>query len=113
MAARPRSALPCGPTRSAWLRSVRTLVRRMLVDEVATSLGAASREEVTDELRELDPLKYCRSALRRHRADPKGQADLGSVVVMDSGLRVLSDQPLLDLACGPAGRVGPGRPPGL
>ena len=38
----------------------------LLVDEVTTSLGTPSREEVADELRELDLLKYCRSALERH-----------------------------------------------
>ena len=38
----------------------------LLVDEVATSLGAPSRDELADELRELDLLKYCRSALERH-----------------------------------------------
>jgi DNA-directed RNA polymerase specialized sigma24 family protein len=38
----------------------------LLVDEVATSLGVPSRDELADELRELDLLKYCRSALERH-----------------------------------------------
>jgi len=38
----------------------------LLVDEVATSLGTPSREEVAEELRELDLLKYCRSAVERH-----------------------------------------------
>ena len=38
----------------------------LLVDEVATSLGAPSRDELAEELRELDLLKYCRSALERH-----------------------------------------------
>jgi RNA polymerase sigma-70 factor (ECF subfamily) len=37
----------------------------LMVDEVAASLGNPSREELTDELRELDLLKYCRSALER------------------------------------------------
>jgi DNA-directed RNA polymerase specialized sigma24 family protein len=38
----------------------------LLVEEVATSLEAPSRDELADELRELDLLKYCRSALERH-----------------------------------------------
>ena len=38
----------------------------LLVDEVATSLGVPSRDELAEELRELDLLKYCRSALERH-----------------------------------------------
>jgi len=38
----------------------------LLVDEVATSLGTPSREEVAEELSELDLLKYCRSVLERH-----------------------------------------------
>jgi RNA polymerase sigma factor (sigma-70 family) len=38
----------------------------LLVDEVATSLGASSRDELAEELRELDLLKYCRSALDKH-----------------------------------------------
>ena len=37
----------------------------LLVDEVATSLGNPSREELAEEVRELDLLKYCRSALER------------------------------------------------
>ena len=38
----------------------------LLVDEVATSLGVPSRDELAEELRDLDLLKYCRSALERH-----------------------------------------------
>ena len=42
----------------------------LLVDEVATSLGNPSREELAEEVRELDLLKYCRSALdRRNRKE--------------------------------------------
>ena len=37
----------------------------LLVDEVATSLGNPSRDELAEEVRELDLLKYCRSALQR------------------------------------------------
>jgi len=37
----------------------------LLAEEVATSLGTGSREELEDELRELDLLKYCRSAIER------------------------------------------------
>ncbi len=37
----------------------------LLIDEVATSLGNPSREELAEEVRELDLLKYCRSALER------------------------------------------------
>ncbi len=37
----------------------------LLLDEVATSLGNPSREELAEEVRELDLLKYCRSALER------------------------------------------------
>jgi DNA-directed RNA polymerase specialized sigma24 family protein len=37
----------------------------LLVAEVATSLGNPSREELAEEVRELDLLKYCRSALER------------------------------------------------
>jgi DNA-directed RNA polymerase specialized sigma24 family protein len=39
----------------------------LLVDEVAIALGEPSREELAEELREVELLKYCRSALeRRH-----------------------------------------------
>jgi DNA-directed RNA polymerase specialized sigma24 family protein len=38
----------------------------LLVDEVAASLGTPSRDELTEELRELDLLKYCHSALAKH-----------------------------------------------
>jgi DNA-directed RNA polymerase specialized sigma24 family protein len=42
----------------------------LLVDEVATSLGDPSHEELAEEVRELDLLKYCRSALDRcHRKE--------------------------------------------
>jgi DNA-directed RNA polymerase specialized sigma24 family protein len=37
----------------------------LLVEEVAASLGNPSRDELTDELREIDLLKYCSSALER------------------------------------------------
>ncbi len=37
----------------------------LLVDEIASSLGNPSREELAEEVRELDLLKYCRSALER------------------------------------------------
>jgi DNA-directed RNA polymerase specialized sigma24 family protein len=37
----------------------------LLLDEVATSLGNPSREELAEEVRELDLLKYCRTALER------------------------------------------------
>ena len=37
----------------------------LLVDEVATSLGNPSHDELAEEVRELDLLKYCRSALQR------------------------------------------------
>jgi hypothetical protein len=40
----------------------------LLVDEVANSLGNATPDELAEEVRELDLLKYCQSALdRRHR----------------------------------------------
>ena len=38
----------------------------LLVDEVAITLGDPSREELAEELREVELLKYCRSALARH-----------------------------------------------
>jgi RNA polymerase sigma-70 factor (ECF subfamily) len=41
----------------------------LLLTEVEQSLGSPTTEELTQELRELDMLKYCRSALQR-RADP-------------------------------------------
>ena len=37
----------------------------LLVDEVAITLGDPSREELAEELREVELLKYCRSALER------------------------------------------------
>jgi DNA-directed RNA polymerase specialized sigma24 family protein len=37
----------------------------LLVDEVEASLGDPSREEVAEELRELDLLKYCRTVVER------------------------------------------------
>jgi DNA-directed RNA polymerase specialized sigma24 family protein len=37
----------------------------LLVDEVATSLDNPSNDELAEEVRELDLLKYCRSALQR------------------------------------------------
>jgi hypothetical protein len=37
----------------------------LLLDEVATSLERPTHEELAAELRELDLLKYCRSALDR------------------------------------------------
>jgi RNA polymerase sigma-70 factor (ECF subfamily) len=39
----------------------------LLVEEVATSLGNPSSEELAAEVRELDLLKYCRSAIDRRR----------------------------------------------
>ena len=37
----------------------------LLIDEVAITLGEPSREELAEELREVELLKYCRSALER------------------------------------------------
>jgi len=37
----------------------------LLVDEAAASLGNPSRDELADEVRALDLLKYCRVALER------------------------------------------------
>jgi hypothetical protein len=37
----------------------------LLVEEVATSLESATEEELQSELRELELLRYCRSALER------------------------------------------------
>ena len=37
----------------------------LLIDEVAITLGDPTREELAEELREVDLLKYCRSALER------------------------------------------------
>ena len=37
----------------------------LLIDEVAITLGDPSRDELAEELREVDLLKYCRSALER------------------------------------------------
>jgi RNA polymerase sigma-70 factor (ECF subfamily) len=41
----------------------------LLVDEVACSLRECTDADLEAELRELDLLKYCRSALEQHRAD--------------------------------------------
>ena len=41
----------------------------LLVDEVASSLGNPTPEELAEEVRELDLLKYCRSALDRRRRE--------------------------------------------
>ena len=40
----------------------------LLVDEVATSLAEPSRDELAQELSELDLLKYCRTALEHRPA---------------------------------------------
>ena len=37
----------------------------LLIDEVAITLGEPTREELAEELREVDLLKYCRSTLER------------------------------------------------
>ena len=37
----------------------------LLIDEVAITMGEPSREELAEELREVELLKYCRSALER------------------------------------------------
>ncbi len=56
---------------AAWVR--KTLQRAhekfadLLVDEVARSLGASESEAIAEELRTLDLLKYCRSAMQRRR----------------------------------------------
>ncbi len=50
------------------LQRSHTKFAELLVDEVAASLGNPSPEELAEEVRELDLLKYCRTALeRRHR----------------------------------------------
>jgi hypothetical protein len=43
-----------------------------LVAEVATSLGPAGAAELASELRDLDLLKYCRSALQRREGGGAG-----------------------------------------
>jgi hypothetical protein len=40
------------------------------VEEVARSLGDPTREELEDELRALDLLRYCRAALATWRREP-------------------------------------------
>jgi len=48
-----------------------------LLDEVAGSLESAAEDELENELRELDLLRYCRTALeRRCRKESKGGANL-------------------------------------
>jgi DNA-directed RNA polymerase specialized sigma24 family protein len=67
LAARLGSPMRPDQVRKALQRS-HAKFAELLVDEVATSLGNPSPEELADEVRELDLLKYCRSALdRRHR----------------------------------------------
>ncbi len=39
----------------------------LLIDEVAITLGEPTREELAEELREVELLKYCRSTLERRR----------------------------------------------
>ena len=39
----------------------------LLIDEVAITMGEPSRDELAEELREVELLKYCRSALERRR----------------------------------------------
>jgi RNA polymerase sigma-70 factor (ECF subfamily) len=41
----------------------------LLVDEVALSLGESDKEKIQQELKDLDLLRYCQSALDRHRFD--------------------------------------------
>jgi DNA-directed RNA polymerase specialized sigma24 family protein len=43
----------------------------LLVEEVATSLGNPSLQDLTEEVGELDLLKYCRPALERRRGEGK------------------------------------------
>jgi RNA polymerase sigma-70 factor (ECF subfamily) len=63
------------PISAAWVRKVLQRAHRkfaeLLVDEVAYSLEAATHAQLGEELRELDLLKYCRSALAR-RASQSG-----------------------------------------
>ncbi len=65
LSARLGTAMRADQVRKALQRS-HAKFAELLVDEVATSLGSPSRDELTEELRELDLLKYCRSALEKH-----------------------------------------------
>ncbi len=70
----PRMAEELGARLGASLRSdqVRKALERshakfaeLLIDEVAITMGEPSREELAEELREVELLKYCRPALER------------------------------------------------
>ena len=70
----PRMAEELGARLGTSLRSdqVRKALERshakfaeLLIDEVAITMGEPSREELAEELREVELLKYCRSALER------------------------------------------------
>jgi DNA-directed RNA polymerase specialized sigma24 family protein len=70
----PRMAEELGARLGTSLRSdqVRKALQRshakfaeLLIDEVAITMGEPSREELAEELREVELLKYCRSALEK------------------------------------------------
>ena len=70
----PRMAEELGARLGTSLRSdqVRKALQRshakfaeLLIDEVAITMGEPSRDELAEELREVELLKYCRSALER------------------------------------------------
>ena len=64
LAARLSTPMRADQVRKALQRS-HAKFAELLVDEVAASLDNPSREELAEEVRELDLLKYCRSALER------------------------------------------------
>jgi hypothetical protein len=57
------------PVTAAWVRKAQQRAHAkladLLIEQVAASLAAAPAAEVEAELRELDLLRYCRSALER------------------------------------------------
>jgi hypothetical protein len=58
------TALRADQVRKALQRS-HARFAELLVEEVASSMSGPSEEELAEELRELDLLKFCRSALER------------------------------------------------
>ena len=58
------TALRADQVRKALQRS-HAKFAELLVEEVATSIGSPSHDELIEELRELDLLKFCRSAIER------------------------------------------------
>jgi len=54
------------------LQRAHTKFAELLLDQVAVSLTEPSATQLAEELRALDLLKYCRSALERRKSEGRG-----------------------------------------